>query len=345
MCDRVPEDGMRSDGETSDRTEEENSTVHEVTEWCDRCLSFHTLCQMVKDMYGRLTAIPNRPLLYDVYQYMWDAKETTMLLDSYISWLEAGGSEVNPTHEPHLPYGGITAEMQALLPRMKKSHSVYCGDHTPKSPIAVTYTVRPYRPEDKEQVYRVCLETGDSGGDATDLFTNYPDLLGDRFVGPYTFLCPDLSFVLEDSEGVCGYVLAARDSETFYSQFTSEWLPQLEGKYPSPPSGCHGDSSEKEMLREVRSPHFYLPPQLYLEHPSHLHIDLLPRAQGKGMGTSMIKTILAILKAKGSTGVHLEMSAHNKRALKFYLRRGFSLLEFEQDPQPPNDVLILGREL
>ena len=42
---------------------------------------------MVKDMYNRLTAIPNRPLLYDMYHYIWDAKETTMLLDSYISWL------------------------------------------------------------------------------------------------------------------------------------------------------------------------------------------------------------------------------------------------------------------
>ena len=28
MCDRVPEDGMRSDGETSDRTEEEHSSAH-----------------------------------------------------------------------------------------------------------------------------------------------------------------------------------------------------------------------------------------------------------------------------------------------------------------------------
>ena len=25
---------------------------------------------------------------------------------------EAGGSEVNPAHEPHLPRGGITGEMQ-----------------------------------------------------------------------------------------------------------------------------------------------------------------------------------------------------------------------------------------
>jgi protein O-GlcNAcase/histone acetyltransferase len=302
---------------------------------------------MVRDVYNRLTAIPNRPLLYDVYQYMWDAKETTLLLDSYISWLETGGSEVNPAHEPHLPRGGITGEMQALLPRMKSSHSLFRRGHTPRTPSPETYTIRPYRPEDRELVYQVCLETGDSGGDATHLFSNYPDLLGDRFVGPYTLLSPDLSFVLEDAAGVCGYVLAALDSRAFQERYRSEWLPRLGGKYPPPPpSGSLRDSPEKEMLREVQAPTFYLPPPLYLEHPSHLHIDLLPRAQGRGMGTAMIKTILSILKAKGSTGVHLEMNALNTRALKFYLKRGFMVLEFDDNnPQPPDDVIILGRGL
>ena len=33
----------------------------------------------------------------------------------------------------------------------------------------------------QEHLYQVCLETGDSGEDATPLFTNYPDLLGDRW--------------------------------------------------------------------------------------------------------------------------------------------------------------------
>ena len=31
-------------------------------------------------------------------------------------------------------------------------------------------------------VYQVCLETGNSGSDATHLFSNFPDLLGDRYV-------------------------------------------------------------------------------------------------------------------------------------------------------------------
>lgn len=62
--------------------------------WCERAESFHQLCTQVNDMHTRLTTIPNRTLLYDVYQYVWDARETTMLLDSYITWLgERGGEE------------------------------------------------------------------------------------------------------------------------------------------------------------------------------------------------------------------------------------------------------------
>ena len=53
-----------------------------------------------------------------------------------------------------------------------------------------------------------------------------------RFVGPYLTLSSDLSFVLEDNEGVCGYVLAALDSSQFYHEFRTKWLPQIVGKYP-----------------------------------------------------------------------------------------------------------------
>ena len=51
------------------------------------------------------------------------------------------------------------------------------------------------------------------------------------------------------------------------------------------------------------------------------------------------------LSLPGSTGVHLEVSAHNTRALKFYLKRGFTVIEFDRDPLPPDDVIVLGREL
>ena len=58
-----------------------------------------------------------------------------------------------------------------------------------------------------------------------------------RFVGPYTFFSPSLSFILEDDIGVCGYVLAALDSRSFYDQFTTEWAPEVAKNYPLPHVG------------------------------------------------------------------------------------------------------------
>lgn len=57
-----------------------------------------------------------------------------------------------------------------------------------------------------------------------------------RFVGPYTTLSLELSFVVEDSKGVCGYVLATLDSAEFYDHFLEDWLPSVINKYPKPPS-------------------------------------------------------------------------------------------------------------
>lgn len=43
--------------------------------------------------------------------------------------------------------------------------------------------IRPYQPFDLPGMYRVCLQTGDSGRDATALYSD-PDLLGHVFAAP-----------------------------------------------------------------------------------------------------------------------------------------------------------------
>jgi len=68
-----------------------------------------------------------------------------------------------------------------------------------------------------------------------------------RFVGPYLELCRDLAFVLEDSHGVCGYVLAALDSKEFYQRFKEEWLPAILKLYPKPPPSSQ---PSPEVVRE-----------------------------------------------------------------------------------------------
>ena len=53
-------------------------------------------------------------------------------------------------------------------------------------------------------------------------------------------------------------------------------------------------------LDELHHLDFFLPERLQKEYPSHVHIDIMRRAQGQGIGVRMIKTILATLKAKGN---------------------------------------------
>ena len=49
----------------------------------------------------------------------------------------------------------------------------------------------------------------------------------------------------------------------------------------------------------MHNPTFYLPALLQTDFPSHLHMDLMKRARGQGVGGRMMDTILATLKAKG----------------------------------------------
>ena len=77
----------------------------------------------------------------------------------------------------------VVDSSQQLLPQVKGSKKLFSrSGRAPKEPSPEIFTIRPYREEDRELVYQTCLETGSSGQDATQLFTNYPNLLGDRYI-------------------------------------------------------------------------------------------------------------------------------------------------------------------
>jgi hypothetical protein len=75
--------------------------------------------------------------------------------------------------------------------------------------------IRPARPGDEPGAYYVCLKTGDYGKDGEPFYREDPDALGRIFVGPYLACEPELSLILEDSQGICGYALGAFDSKIF----------------------------------------------------------------------------------------------------------------------------------
>ena len=64
-------------------------------------------------------------------------------------------------------------------------------------------------------------------------------------------------------------------------------------------------------------------PEPYADYPSHLHIDLLVRAQHRGYGRRMMEQVMDKLCQRGSPGAHLGVSMVNTPAFGFYQRLGF----------------------
>ncbi|HET7695393.1 MAG TPA: GNAT family N-acetyltransferase [Vicinamibacterales bacterium] len=193
--------------------------------------------------------------------------------------------------------------------------------HTGEKGTVSAARIRPARAGDEPGAYRVCLLTGHNGENGEPFYGEDPDALGRIFVGPYLAFEPDLSFVLEDEE-ICGYVLGALDSRAFYRRYEEEWRPGLCGGFAAPQGNPATWTPVQRVYHAYHRPDYFCPDP-YDEYPSHAHIDLLPRAQGRGHGRRMMDRLLAELRGRGSGGVHLGVSALNTRAQGFYAHLGF----------------------
>ncbi|HEY0217957.1 MAG TPA: GNAT family N-acetyltransferase [Cellulomonas sp.] len=213
--------------------------------------------------------------------------------------------------------------------------------------------IRPFAPSDLPGMYRVCLLTGDAGTDATALYRD-PDLLGHVYCGPYPVADPTLSWVVTDDLGVAGYVVGTADTTAFAVWEERSWWPALRERYPLPGSGSGaapdvgaeaggagagtGAGPDRELVRIL---HEGQPsdPDVVARYPALLHIDLLPRAQGAGLGRALITTLLDALRDRDVVGLHLGVAEQNTGALAFYDRVGLR-------PVPNrDDALLLGIDL
>lgn len=181
-------------------------------------------------------------------------------------------------------------------------------------------SMRTGRLSDLPGAYAVCLATGRSGQDAS-AHLRIHDLLGHNYVGPY-FACPAaITLVLVDHEGVAGYCLAVPDSRVFEAWREEEWLPELRGQFP--PGTGHGLAAE--LVRLLHAPET-APSDLVGAYPAHLHVDLLPRAQGQGWGRRLLQEATGRLATLGVHGLHLGVATDNHRAQAFYDHVGLTEL-------------------
>lgn len=289
----------------------------------------------------RLADLRERSLLHAMSRRLWALREELSLLRQRLDNLERAsrGAPLRPDDD-HLPgtfRGGFVADLRRLLPFPRRQADQPGAKTRPTAgglPL-----LRLARPDDLAACYRVCLETGDHGADGTPYYPDDADALGRIFVGPYLAFEPELSFVLEDDQGVCGYVLATTDSRKFFERYEREWRPDLVARFPEPFGDAASWSRAQQVHYEYHHPDYHCP-EPYEQYPAHAHIDLVPRAQGLGYGGPMMRLIVAELHRRGVAGVHLGVSGRNQRALRFYARLGFE--ELGKTGAPGAEVIYLG---
>ncbi len=196
--------------------------------------------------------------------------------------------------------------------------------------------IRPFRPGDEPALADICLRTADAGADATGVLED-DDLWAEIFVLPYVARHPDLAFVVESDDGrVVGYIVSAPDTPAFEEWFRTAWWPRHAARWPHPSAGA---SRQDGILRYAYGRGTADVPYS-ARYPAHLHIDLLPEAQGQGWGRRLIDTLIAELQRRGVTGLHLVATADNAGALSFYPRAGFTMLPSSEGEQAFGRALV-----
>lgn len=195
--------------------------------------------------------------------------------------------------------------------------------------------IRRYDPRDFDDVSDICVRTGYAGTDATGRHPN-DDLIPDIFARPYVLLEPRWAWVVDDGSRAIGYIIATPDTRRFVELYREHWLPGFAAKYQhvDPPA-----SPDENMRHLGFWPERMLVPEVD-DYPAHLHIDLLPEAQGAGLGRALVETLADALREAGIPGLHLSMDPTNTGARAFYDRLGFTEL-----PSSTASAPLLGLRL
>lgn len=200
--------------------------------------------------------------------------------------------------------------------------------------------IRPYDSADLDSLYEISLTTGHAGSDATALYTD-GRLMGHIYSAPYAVLEPELALVVADDQGVAGFAAGTHDTETWLRRLEAEWWPRLRALYEDPGEVLLPDwSPDRRRAFMIHHP-VRTPREVVERYPAHMHLNLAPRIQGRGIGGRLFQEWLGAATARGVGAIHIGTNCANTRAIAFWSRQGFEIL-----PPPmgtPDRTIWMGR--
>ena len=189
--------------------------------------------------------------------------------------------------------------------------------------------------EDIQYIYEISYATGLDGGPANEVCKD-PLKVGHYFSAPYLHFEIDICFVATVDNIPKGYVLGTTDTIKYTNWLNSTWLPKIRTQYDF---GTSDNLHPLEaFLNDVIQNDTKIDKDL-IPYPGHLHIDILPELQGRGMGRKLMETFFKRCREKEVSKVHLVVSKDNPGAMAFYKKMGmYEICDYD-------DSLALGYDL
>jgi len=143
----------------------------------------------------------------------------------------------------------------------------------------------------------------------------------------YVWFETDHCFVAEEEGKAVGYIIGTSKAEAQAADFDRRMLPRIALRLYAYTSWRH-PAAFREVLYWRRHEESEVPPSGYR---AHLHINILPGYQRRGLGSGLMAAFTEKLRGEGLDRVYLGTSNHNLKALEFYRKCGFE--EIERRPQ------------
>ncbi|MBN1230330.1 MAG: GNAT family N-acetyltransferase [Anaerolineales bacterium] len=156
---------------------------------------------------------------------------------------------------------------------------------------------------------------------------------------------------IEKKNGRClGYICGSQETTTQEKDFSRKMFWRIfvrlifvtSWKFPK------SVNTLLRMIREWRSVDTTKRDDFYKDYPAHLHINVRPDSQGLGIGKMLMDQFEKHLIENQVPGVHLETTDHNTKAVPFYEKMGFKLIDQHETSLwgiSPVFSLVFGKSL
>jgi hypothetical protein len=185
-----------------------------------------------------------------------------------------------------------------------------------------SYSIRSFRPSDREAIRRLCCQTGFLGEPIDPVYEDR-QLFADFLTTYYTDWEPESSFVLEIDGEICGYLLGSR--KPLRNQLYSFWQ-NVSLFFKALSRYLRYNDRSRRFVRWTLTHGWREVPARPRRVP-HFHINLLPDARKISNTRALISAYLSYLYRRGEKRVYGQIvTFESRRGEKMFERYGFTVL-------------------